>query len=110
MKTIAPGVTQFLVTAHDVGEPNRFFSVSAAHPGRMIYSENYLFDASGTFLRTDGFSDGEAGKQAVYSIYRLHFGHFGRIPVKFVYGPARPCADRGFDDGDQRLVRQAQDA
>ena len=86
MKTIAPEVTPFLITAHDVGEPNRFFSVSAAHPGRMIYSENYLFDASGNFLRTDGFSDGEAGKQAVYSIYRLHFGHFGGLPIKFLYG------------------------
>ncbi|MGH8167517.1 MAG: PepSY-associated TM helix domain-containing protein, partial [Woeseiaceae bacterium] len=86
METIAPGATPFLITAHDVGEPNRFFSVSAAHPGRMIYSENYLFDASGTFLRTDGFSDGEVGKQAIYSIYRLHFGHFGGLPVKVVYG------------------------
>lgn len=86
MKTIAPDVTPFLITAHDVGESNRFFSVSAAHPGRMIYAENYLFDASGNFLRTDGFSDGEAGKQAVYSIYRLHFGHFGGLPIKLLYG------------------------
>ena len=86
MRTLAPQADPFLITAHDVGEPNQFFSISATHPGRMIYSENYLFDASGVFLRTDGFSDGEPGKQVVYSIYRLHFGHFGGLPVKIVYG------------------------
>jgi uncharacterized iron-regulated membrane protein len=85
MATIAPEADPFLITAHDVGEPNQFFSVSATHPGRMIYSEDYLFDASGNFLRTNGFSDGEPGKQAVYSIYRLHFGHFGGLPVKVAY-------------------------
>jgi hypothetical protein len=76
----------FLITAHDVGQPGQFFSVSATHPGRMIYSENYVFDAGGAFLRTDGFSDGPAGKQAIYSIYRLHFGHFAGLRVKFAYG------------------------
>jgi uncharacterized iron-regulated membrane protein len=86
MDTIAPNAAPFLITAHDAGTRDRFFSVSATHPGRMIYSENYLFDASGRFLRTDGFSDGEAGRQVVYSIYRLHFGHFGGTPVKIAYG------------------------
>ncbi|MEX2496023.1 MAG: PepSY-associated TM helix domain-containing protein, partial [Woeseia sp.] len=86
METLAPDAEPFLITAHDVREPGRFFSVSARHPGRMIYAENYLFDAGGNFLRTDGFSDGETGKQVVYSIYRLHFGHFGGLPVKLLYG------------------------
>lgn len=86
MDTLAPDAEPFLVTVHDAGEPNRFFAISAVHPGRLIYSENYLFDASGKFLRTDGFSDGAAGKQVIYSIYRLHFGHFGGLPVKLAYG------------------------
>jgi uncharacterized iron-regulated membrane protein len=86
MPTLAPEADPFLITAHDVGEPHQFFSVSATHPGRMIYSENYLFDASGHFLRTDGFSDGEPGRQVIYSVYRLHFGHFGGLPVKVAYG------------------------
>jgi uncharacterized iron-regulated membrane protein len=85
MATLAPEADPFLITAHDAGEPNQFFSISATLPGRMIYSENYLFDASGNFLHTDGFSDGEPGKQLVYSIYRLHFGHFGGLPVKLAY-------------------------
>jgi uncharacterized iron-regulated membrane protein len=85
MAILAPEAAPFLITAHDVGEPNQYFGISATHPGRMIYSENYLFDASGNFLRTDAFSDGEPGRQVVYSIYRLHFGHFGGLAVKVIY-------------------------
>lgn len=86
MESIAPEADPLMIVAHDVGEPGQFFAVVAAHPGRLIYAENYLFDASGNFLRSDGFADGAAGKQAIYSIYRLHFGHFGGLPVKIAYG------------------------
>lgn len=86
METIAPDARPFMIVAHDVGEPGQFFAVPAMHPGRLIYAENYLFDASGRFLRSDGFADGAAGKQAIYSLYRLHFGHFGGLPVKAAYG------------------------
>ena len=86
LETIAPDAKPFMIVAHEVGEPGQFFAIPATHPGRLIYAENYLFDASGNFLRSDGFSDGAAGKQAVYSIYRLHFGHFGGLPVKVAYG------------------------
>lgn len=86
METIAPEAQPFMILAHDVGEPGQFLAVPATHPGRLIYAENYLFDASGGFLRSDGFADGAVGKQAVYSIYRLHFGHFGGLPVKMAYG------------------------
>lgn len=86
MNTIAPGAKPFMILAHEVGEPGQFFAIPATHPGRLIYAENYLFDARGNFLRSDGFVDGAAGKQAVYSIYRLHFGHFGGLPVKVAYG------------------------
>lgn len=86
MDTIAPDAKPFMIVAHDVGEPGQFFAVPATHPGRLIYAENYLFDGSGRFLRSDGFADGAAGKQAIYSVYRLHFGHFGGLPVKAAYG------------------------
>ncbi|MGH8195017.1 MAG: PepSY-associated TM helix domain-containing protein [Woeseiaceae bacterium] len=86
LETIAPNAAPFLITAHEVGEPGQYFAVSATLPGRMIYSENYLFGANGNYLRNDGFSDGDTGKQIIYSIYRLHFGHFRGMPVKLLYG------------------------
>lgn len=86
MDTIAPEARPLMIVAHEAGEPGQFFAVAAAHPGRLIYAENYLFDASGNFLRSDGFADGATGKQVIYSIYRLHFGHFGGLPIKIAYG------------------------
>ena len=86
MDEIAPEARPFMIVAHEVGEPGQFFAVPAVHPGRLIYAENYLFDASGNFLRSDGFADGAAGKQVIYSIYRLHFGRFGGLAVKVAYG------------------------
>lgn len=86
LDTLAPGARPFLITAHGVGEPGQFFSISARHPGRLIYSENYRFDAAGNYLGAEGYADGAAGRQIVYSLYRLHFGHFGGLAVKLAYG------------------------
>lgn len=86
MKTIAPESTPLFLVLHEVGTPQQHMELYAKHPGRLIYSENYLFDANGNYLGKKGFSDGEVGKQLVYSVYRLHFGHFGGFPVKIAYG------------------------
>lgn len=83
---LAPDAEPLFIVVHDAGEPGQYISVAASQPGRLIYAENYLFDADGQFLRTDGFSDGAAGKQVLYSIYRLHFGHFAGPAVKILYG------------------------
>jgi uncharacterized iron-regulated membrane protein len=82
---IAPHATPIFVTIHDAGETGAFVSVAATQPERLIYSENYLFDAGGEYLGTDGFADGETGRQIVYSLYRLHFGYFGGKLVKIGY-------------------------
>ena len=86
MREIAPDKTPILVTVHDAGTAERFIEVLATVEGRLIYSENYVFGADGRFLDKRGFSDGEAGKQIIYSIYRLHFGRFGGVGVKILYG------------------------
>jgi uncharacterized iron-regulated membrane protein len=83
---IAPDTEPLLMTLHKAGTAGQFMEIYARHPGRLIYSENYRFDSAGNYLGKAGFSDGEAGKQAVYSVYRLHFGHFGGLPVKILYG------------------------
>jgi len=85
MPTLAPDSTPILAIVHDTGTPGQFIEVFNQYPGRLIYSDNFVFDANGNFLHRKGFSDGDAGKQIVYSMYRLHFGHFGGWWTKVIY-------------------------
>lgn len=80
-----PAADAFAVTVHGAGTDRQFLEVHASHPGRLIYSENYRYDSAGNYLGKAGFSDGEVGKQVVYSMYYLHFGHFGGMGVKLTY-------------------------
>src|SRR5690606_28373163 len=83
---LAPEGIPLYMTMHGAGTPGQFMEFSALHPGRLIYAENYQFDTQGNYLGKAGFSDGETGKQVIYSVYRLHFGHFGGLPIKLLYG------------------------
>lgn len=53
-------------------------------PGLLAWSENYRFDTSGNYLGTAGYTEGGA-RQVMYSVYRLHFGHFGGFLTKLFY-------------------------
>lgn len=86
VREMAPDTTSILVIVHDADTATPHIAVLASHPQRLIYSENYLFDANGVFAGTDGYSDGAKGRQVLYSIYRLHFGYFGSFAVKIGYG------------------------
>lgn len=63
-----------------VQKPNtsgQFLEIAASLPGRLVYSEMYRYGADGTFIDYQRLSDGIAGRQILYSVYRVHFGHFG---------------------------------
>lgn len=85
MPELAPNTTPILAIVHDTGTPSQFIEIYSQYPDRLIYSDNFVFDASGNFLYKKGFSDGEIGKQIVYSMYRLHFGHFGGWWTKVIF-------------------------
>jgi len=70
---------------HDAGTDKHFLEIFSQQPGRLIYSENFRFDMAGNYLGKAGYSDGSIGKQIAYSVYRIHFGHFGGLWVKFLY-------------------------
>jgi uncharacterized iron-regulated membrane protein len=53
-------------------------------PGLLAWSENYRFDTSGNYLGTAGYTEGDA-RQVMYSVYRIHFGHFGGFITKLFY-------------------------
>ena len=85
MPELTPNTTPLFVIVHDTGTPAQHMEIFSQYPNRLIYSDNFVFDANGNFLYQQGFSDGDIGKQIVYSMYRLHFGHFGGWWTKIIY-------------------------
>lgn len=67
------------------GTANEGVAIGAAHRDRLIYAETYRFDSAGGLMTSDGYSDGEAGRQFFASMFRIHAGAFGGVPVKFIY-------------------------
>lgn len=87
-RELAPDATPLGVTIEYADEPEkRFIVVGARHPGRLSYQEEYRFDGAGRYIDSGEFVEGDSvGRQAIYSVYRLHFGHFGGFPVRIAYG------------------------
>lgn len=81
----APDVVPTYVVIHDPMTRGQFVQVIADHPRRLIYGETYRFDAAGTLTGKVGTSDGEIGRQAAASTYKLHFGDYGGLPVELAY-------------------------
>lgn len=85
LAVLSPEGKPLFMILHDAGTESAFMEFFVQQPGRLIYSENFSFDLAGNFIQRDGFSDGPAAKQVIYSVYRLHFGHFGGLWVKVLY-------------------------
>lgn len=79
------GATPIYVTVEHPDTDEEHLLVGTHYPDRLIYAEQFQFDGAGNFLNRVGFSDGEPGRQAIFSIYRLHFGHFGGYGVRLLY-------------------------
>jgi uncharacterized iron-regulated membrane protein len=80
-----PGVHPYYIVVHDPLTRGQHVQVLAEHPRRLIYGENYNFDAQGRYHGPAGLADGALGQQTAASTYRLHFGNFGGLPVKIAY-------------------------
>lgn len=85
MEANYPEVRPTYVAVHEPGTAGQHVQVVAEHPQRLIFGEYYAFDAAGNFEGTAGLSDGDLGRQAAASNYKLHFGNFGGLPVKLIY-------------------------
>ncbi|MGB2741581.1 MAG: PepSY-associated TM helix domain-containing protein [Cognaticolwellia sp.] len=77
--------TPIYLVVQNMGSEKQFIEIAATLPERLIYSELYQFHADGSYIGQQGMANGPIGRQIVYSVYRLHFGHFGNIAVKFIY-------------------------
>jgi uncharacterized iron-regulated membrane protein len=80
-----PEVRITYVTVHEPGTAAQHVQIVAEHPRRLIFGEYYLFDPAGRFHGTAGLADGEPGQQSAASVYDLHFGNYGGLPVKIAY-------------------------
>jgi uncharacterized iron-regulated membrane protein len=81
-----PEARAWYFSFHDPATADQDAKLVARHPRRVIFAEYYPFDAEGTLTGRIGLSDGPWGKQFFASLYPLHFGSFGGLPVKLAYG------------------------
>ena len=70
---------------HEPKTKGQHLQVLGIHPQRLIFGDYYNFDHHGEFVQTVGMADGTIGQQIIASIYRVHFGSFGGLPVKITY-------------------------
>ncbi|MCG8382956.1 MAG: PepSY domain-containing protein [Gammaproteobacteria bacterium] len=86
LKTTVPDAVPIYLAIQNINTESQYFEIAATLPERLIYSEIYRFRADGSLINHQRLSDGEAGRQIAYSVYRLHFGHYASFWVKLVYG------------------------
>jgi uncharacterized iron-regulated membrane protein len=85
MATRFPDSRPYLVILDDPATVGQQVHILALPPRRLIYGENYAFDADGRYKGKAGLSDGTLGQQMTASAYNLHFGNYGGLPVKIAY-------------------------
>jgi hypothetical protein len=81
-----PNTQPIFVTLENATKDNQYILLGSQHLDKLIYSEQYRFDAGGQYIDKVGYSDGDAGQQAIFSVYRIHFGHFGPEAMKIFFG------------------------
>lgn len=86
LKQIAPDAKPLFITFERPGQDNEYLLIGAQHTDKLIYAEQYRFDAMGNYINAVGYADGYAGQEAIFSVYRLHFGHYASEWMKLIYG------------------------
>lgn len=84
VRTMSPDGKLLYLIVHDAPSDARFMEFYVQQPGLLAWSENYRFDTAGNYLGAAGYTEGGA-RQALYSVYRIHFGHFAGFATKLLY-------------------------
>lgn len=82
-KPDAEVVTIFVQHAAKIGQ---VVSLGMRTPGHLALSNAYYFKGDGTPLGDGGLETGSFGQQILGAIQPLHFGWFGGLPIKIIYG------------------------
>ncbi len=80
-----PNAVLTYVILHEPQTEGQHLQILGELPRRLIFGEYYNFDQNGVFTGKVGMSDGTAGQQIIASMYQLHFGSFGGLPIKLAY-------------------------
>lgn len=59
--------------------------IIAKKADRLAFGETYRFDADGNLKAQNGYLNGAIGKQIYASLFPLHFGNYGGLPIKIAY-------------------------
>lgn len=86
MATEFPELPPTYFILHDPGTAGQHTSIIAKHSDRLIFGDYYNFDAAGHYQGNVGMSDGTIGQQIIGSVYYVHFGNWGGLPIKIAYG------------------------
>lgn len=69
-----------------VGTAGQMVHLSMKTPGHVAFGNIYYFDASGKLVGDGGVENGGVGQQIIGVLQPLHFGWFGGIATKIIYG------------------------
>lgn len=69
-----------------IGHAGQVVHLGMRTPGHLAMANTYYFDGSGKLLGDGGLETGGIGQQILGVLQPLHFGWFGGLPVKLLYG------------------------
>jgi uncharacterized iron-regulated membrane protein len=69
-----------------IGHAGQIVHLGMRTPGHLATANSYYFEGTGKRLGDGGLETGSIGKQILGALQPLHFGWFGGIPVKVIYG------------------------
>jgi len=69
-----------------IGKAGQVVNLGMKTPGHLAMSNAYYFDGTGKPLGDGGLETGSIGQQILGALQPLHFGWFGGLLVKIVYG------------------------
>jgi len=82
----APGSVFSSIFIEHIGTAGQVVQIGMHEPGRIAFSETYYFDGAGRPLVDPTKADAGPGRWILNAIQPLHFGWFGGMPVKILYG------------------------
>ena len=80
-----PDARPNFIGIENVGTDHEALTVNAEIRDRLVYGDEFTFAADGRLRDAHYMSKGAAGKQIYASLYKLHFGSFGGVWVRWAY-------------------------
>ncbi|MFN3228806.1 MAG: PepSY-associated TM helix domain-containing protein [Asticcacaulis sp.] len=81
-----PGSRPVLIRINHPGEAGAAVSLTQGTKGKLSIGESLTYDRNGAYIGSSGFETGTIGQKIVSTLFYLHFGWFGGLPVKILYG------------------------